>query len=113
MPDVSATTVVDDPTTEVVGVLAEPTHSSRTTPGASARRARRGLLFAVVAVGAALMLFPFFWTIVTSIQADNLLGTPSIIPTDVTLDAYRKLFAAFPFVRALLNSAGLAIASTL
>lgn len=67
-----------------------------------------------VAIGALAMLFPFAWTVVTSLTSGvGLSGTPSLIPEDPTFDAYRVLFERTPFARVVLNSAGLAIATTL
>jgi multiple sugar transport system permease protein len=69
-----------------------------------------------LAVGAALMLFPFIWTIVTSISSNgSVLATPRLIPSHVTLDGYRQLFSnsiGVPIVRVLLNSIVLALVST-
>ncbi len=104
-------TAVRAAATELPAVPAAPPASQPRVAGQ--RRGRRIAVFVAVALGAALMFFPFFWTIVTSIQKDDLLATPSVIPTHVTLDGYRKLFAAFPFGRAALNSMGLAVASML
>ncbi|MDR1431328.1 MAG: carbohydrate ABC transporter permease [Propionibacteriaceae bacterium] len=74
----------------------------------------RGLLWAAVALGAALMLFPFLWTVITSITPQgNLSGGPSLIVQDPTLDAYRELFASIPVGRIVVNSFGVAVASTL
>jgi len=112
MPD-TQTEAVRPVATDVATVLAEPPALRPAGRGAGRRRDRRIALWLLVAVGALLMFFPFYWTIVTSIQSDDLLSTPSVVPQHVTLDGYRKLFTAFPFVRAALNSMGLAVASTL
>jgi multiple sugar transport system permease protein len=67
-----------------------------------------------VAAGAALMLFPFLWTVVTSITPGGTLASgPTLIVRDPTLDAYRALFDAMPMWRIVANSFGIAIASTL
>ncbi|WP_432991678.1 carbohydrate ABC transporter permease [Dactylosporangium sp. CA-233914] len=73
----------------------------------------RRLLIAVLAVGALLMIFPFVWTVVTSITAGgDVLTTPRLIPDKPGLDGYRKLFEALPFWRIALNSLVLAVVST-
>jgi len=77
-------------------------------------RGRGILLHVVIVVGAIVMFFPFLWTIVTSITPGaGLTLTPSLIPTDPSLDAYARLFAERPFLRIMANSLGLALATTL
>jgi multiple sugar transport system permease protein len=67
-----------------------------------------------VALGAAVMLFPFLWTVITSITPQaNLSGGPSLIVNNPTLSAYAALFASVPVVRVVLNSFAVAAASTL
>jgi multiple sugar transport system permease protein len=68
----------------------------------------------LVVLGAALMLFPFLWTVVTSITPGGTLATgPSLIVKDPTLDAYRKLFGSLPVMRIIANSLWIAIATTI
>jgi len=72
------------------------------------------VLWIALAIGALIMLFPFLWTVVTSITPQgNLSGAPSLIVNNPTLDAYRALFAAIPVWRIIANSFGIAIAATL
>jgi len=76
-------------------------------------RGRRYLLLVVVAAGAVAMMFPFLWTVVTSITPDGSLADgPSLIVTNPTLDAYRHLFDALPMARIILNSVLVAVACT-
>lgn len=78
------------------------------------RRATRIVLHAVVIVGAAIMFFPFLWTIITSITPGaGLTVAPALIPTDPSLEAYAQLFAERPFARVVLNSLGIAAVTTL
>jgi multiple sugar transport system permease protein len=78
------------------------------------RRATRIVLHVVVIVGAAIMFFPFLWTIITSITPGaGLTVAPALIPTDPSLDAYAQLFAERPFARVVLNSLGIATITTL
>ncbi len=74
----------------------------------------RWALNALLIAGAAAMLFPFAWTVITSITGDSTLNarTPSLIPAHPTLGSYRQLFNDMDVVRLLGNSAGLAVAST-
>ncbi|MFD2840724.1 carbohydrate ABC transporter permease [Populibacterium corticicola] len=72
------------------------------------------VLHVLVVLGAALMLFPFLWTVVTSITPGGTLATgPSLIVKDPTLDAYRKLFGSLPVMRIIANSLWIAIATTI
>jgi multiple sugar transport system permease protein len=64
-------------------------------------------------VGAIGMVFPFVWTVITSISTGGtVLSSPHLIPEHAGLDGYRKLFDALPFWRIVLNSLGLAVVST-
>ena len=77
------------------------------------RLARRGVLYLVVALGAIAMLFPFLWTVITSITPGGTLSSgPSLVVEDPTLDAYRELFGVMPVWRIVGNSFGIAVATT-
>ncbi|WP_020390536.1 carbohydrate ABC transporter permease [Kribbella catacumbae] len=70
-------------------------------------------LYVAVLVGAAIMLFPFLWTVITSITPEGSLADgPKLVVENPTLDAYRTLLDAIPMWRIILNSLGIAIAST-
>ncbi|WP_024286123.1 carbohydrate ABC transporter permease [Cellulomonas sp. KRMCY2] len=78
------------------------------------RTLRRTALYAGVVLGAVAMLFPFLWTVITSITpGGSLAGGPTLVVENPTLDAYRTLFDAMPMWRIVVNSFGVAIASTL
>lgn len=83
-------------------------------PGHRSRRTLRLVaLYVGVTAGAAAMLFPFLWTLVTSITPSaTLSGGPSLIVEDPTLAPYRTLLEALPMWRIVANSFGIAIAST-
>jgi multiple sugar transport system permease protein len=66
-----------------------------------------------VLVGAAVMLFPFLWTVITSITPEGSLADgPTLFVEDPTLDAYRTLLDSVPMWRIMLNSFGIAVAAT-
>ena len=68
----------------------------------------------VVVIGAVAMFFPFLWTLITSITPGaGLTVTPALWPENPSLEAYTRLFAERPFGRIILNSVGLAVATTL
>jgi multiple sugar transport system permease protein len=78
---------------------------SRTTAG-------RWVLWTVVVLGALVMLFPFLWTVVTSIsKGAGLDATPSLIPHDASFGAYLELFRRTSFGRVVLNSVIIAAAT--
>jgi multiple sugar transport system permease protein len=67
--------------------------------------AGRAGLYLAVALGAGIMLFPFLWTVVTSITpSGSLSGGPSLVVQDPTLDAYRTLADSMPIWRIIANS---------
>ncbi len=89
-----------------VPVTTPPAHRRPVTPG-------RIALYACVTLGAGIMLFPFLWTVITSITPNGTLaGGPSLVVKDPTLDAYRKLVASIPIWRIVANSFGIALAAT-
>lgn len=76
-------------------------------------RLRRVLLLLTVALGAAVMLFPFLWTVITSITPDGSLADgPTLWVDDPTLAAYRSLVDTVPIWRILVNSVVIAFAAT-
>lgn len=76
-------------------------------------RSRGWLLTGALLLGAAMMLFPFLWTLVTSVTpGGSLADGPTLLVEDPTLDAYRVLFDALPMTRIVLNSFFVAVAST-
>jgi len=80
------------------------------------RRALLGwiALHVVIIAGAAVMFFPFLWTLVTSISPGAGLGvTPSLIPENPSFEAYGRLFSELPFLRIVGNSLLLAVITTL
>lgn len=74
---------------------------------------RRVVLYLGLAICALLMLFPFLWTMITSITpSGTLAGGPTLWVKHPTLDAYRTLFDTLPMLRIIVNSFAIAIAST-
>src|SRR5260370_22368646 len=61
---------------------------------------------ALLAGGAALTAFPFFWMLTTSLKplAESYTYPPTVIPSTVTLDSYLRLFRDFEFGRYLVNT---------
>lgn len=89
--------------------MAEPTSGvqPRSAAGTFAR-------YVLLVVGAAIMLFPFLWTVVTSITPEgSLAGGPTLLVENPTLAAYRSMFDALPMWRIVVNSFWIAVLSTL
>lgn len=75
---------------------------------------RTTLLYVVLIVGALIMVFPFVWTVVTSITPGaTLTTTPSLIPDNPSFSPYLELFDRVPFARVIANSLLIAVVSTL
>jgi len=72
-------------------------------------------LHAVLALGAALTVLPLLWMLAASVMPTGEASgvPPRLVPSAVTLEHYRALFARLHLTRAFLNSAGLAAAVTL
>lgn len=76
-------------------------------------RVKRTVLWTVMALGALAMLFPFVWTVVTSISPGaSLTATPKLIPDNPSLSPYLALFTGANFGTAILNSLVIAVASS-
>lgn len=95
-------------------VLASPrSPRSRTSQSTTRNPVRSAAILALVALGAVVMLFPFLWTVITSITPDGSLADgPTLFVDDPTLAAYRELVDAIPIWRILANSFAIAVAST-
>ena len=75
-------------------------------------RADQVMLYVVLIVLAAVMIYPFLWSVTASFKTNRQIfsGNPlDLIPRPATFDNYRQAFALMPFGRFLLNSAMLAI----
>lgn len=64
------------------------------------------IVIIVLTLGSLLMLFPFFWMISTSLKTIGEANAypPTLIPEEVTFDAYKRLFDAMPFFLYLKNT---------
>jgi multiple sugar transport system permease protein len=70
-------------------------------------------LYAALIVGALIMVFPFIWTLVTSVSpGSSLTTTPKLIPDNPSLAPYAELFQRVPFGQVILNSVLIAVVST-
>ncbi|WP_025156413.1 carbohydrate ABC transporter permease [Leifsonia aquatica] len=73
----------------------------------------RVLLYLALIVGALIMIFPFVWTVVTSISPGaSLTTTPKLIPDNPSLAPYAQLFERVPFGQVIVNSLVIAVVST-
>jgi multiple sugar transport system permease protein len=71
-----------------------------------ARRISVPVVGFMLAVGAVLTAFPFFWMLTTSLKPliESYNYPPTVFPTAPTLDSYKSLFNDFDFGRYLLNT---------
>ena len=70
-------------------------------------RALNASVYAMLAVWALVVIFPFYWMILTSIKeyaSYNAEVVPQFIPTSPTLENYFKAFSAVPLARYFLNT---------
>jgi multiple sugar transport system permease protein len=73
-----------------------------------------GFVMVILLAGAVVMLFPFLWTVVTSITPEgSLAGGPTLFVKNPTLAAYRTLLETLPMWRIVANSLWVAVVSTL
>jgi multiple sugar transport system permease protein len=79
-----------------------------------AGRARRGLLYLLLVLGAMTTLFPFLWMVSTSLKPDLAVfqTPPQLIPKPFEPQNYRNVATIFPIWRFLLNSCIVAFFST-
>lgn len=70
--------------------------------------------WAVLGLGAVIMLLPFVWMVSTSLKTGDatFVMPPQLIPSAPTLANYGKIFAAVPMAQFLLNSVFVSVTST-
>ena len=80
------------------------------------RAARKTGFFLLLALFVLVSLFPFYWIVITSLKttAEYNQGTCSLLPAGhVTMSNYVDDFTQPDFIRALLNSVGVSLATTI
>jgi multiple sugar transport system permease protein len=68
------------------------------------RRIRVSLLYAALTTAAIVVLFPFFWMMVTAFKQPGTEFDPNFLPAHPTLDNFRRVLSEFGFMRYFLNS---------
>ncbi len=88
-----------------------PVHGSTSSEDRPVRRRRRSRFgrlagWLVLGVLAVSMVFPFVWSVSTSLQTNETLlqVPPQLVPESPSLDAYRELREVIPFTRMVINS---------
>jgi len=73
------------------------------------------LIHAVLSLGAVFMLLPMLWMLATSFKLPGEIAVwpPHLLPATPTLENYRGLFQAAPFLRFFGNSVFISVASTI
>jgi multiple sugar transport system permease protein len=79
------------------------------------KRLSKTAYYLIATILALIAMVPFFWMISTSFKSRGTLMNLPIewIPSEPTLDAYRRVFTQFPFGRAIFNSLFIAVSYTL
>mgnify|MGYP005845415149 FL=1 len=82
------------------------------TPVGAAKSLVSYLLLAVMLI---FLLFPFYWTFVTSVKPESELygKTVTYWPKQATVESYRRLFSDYNFIRPMTNSLIVAASTTL
>lgn len=74
---------------------------------------REVIVLSITAIALLLIVFPFAWMVLTSLRpAAQMFDTDTVLPSSLTLDNYRRLFADGAFSRYLFNSALVSIVAT-
>ncbi len=70
------------------------------------KRLKRSALYLVLAVGAAIMVLPFVWMLLSSFKTAAEVNTtpPTVFPNRFTFENYRYAFEKAPFARYFINS---------
>ena len=89
-------------------------HQKHTQSISWQKRLRQTLLF-IVALGVALgVIFPYYWMIVSALKAGSLYEwPPSLIPSSLSLAAFKRAVLDYPILRWFRNSSLVALATTL
>ncbi|MBD3368614.1 MAG: ABC transporter permease subunit [Candidatus Eisenbacteria bacterium] len=82
------------------------------TPQAKTR-IRKIAVYVGLTAAAVVVLFPFFWMIVTSIKQPGQAFTPNIFPENPTLDNFQRVLSEFGFARYFVNSVIVATSAAL
>ncbi len=71
---------------------------------AGATIARRTVLYVGLTVAAVVVLFPFFWMVVTAFKQPGQAFSPEIFPSKPTLENFRRVLSDYGFARYFVNS---------
>lgn len=98
--------------------MAELAHAPAMALGATRIKPRLAVAdlatYAILILGAGIMLLPFAWMLATSLKTAGatFVMPPQLIPDPVTLDNYGKVFASAPVLTFLFNSVFVSVTST-
>ena len=79
------------------------------------RRASKGVIYALLAIWALIVLFPFYWMILTSLKSYSQYSSefiPQLITLNPTLENYLTAFSAVPLADYLVNTVIFTVATT-
>jgi multiple sugar transport system permease protein len=72
---------------------------------------RTAVLYAALTLAAIVVLFPFFWMLVTAFKMPGHAFDPEILPRPATLDNFKKVFTEYGFIRYFMNSGIVSVSS--
>ena len=81
-------------------------------PQTGAAAARRTLVYVGLTVAAAVVLFPFFWMVVTAFKEPGQAFSQEILPSKPTLENFRRVLSDYGFARYFVNSVQMSRATT-
>jgi multiple sugar transport system permease protein len=99
-------------TTAEVPTAAEETRAAKRTKKGPAGPATPWWMWLAIAAIVLFCLFPFYWLVSISLKTGEDLRSGSLFPQNPSLSNYESIFRNDDFVRALLNSAVVSIATT-
>ncbi len=62
------------------------------------------LRYLILALTALVFIYPFLWMIVATVRPENEIGLLSLIPSQISLESYVRVFEKIPILRAFANS---------
>lgn len=85
--------------------VAVPVPSVRTMTRKRSKRMRDVSTYTILSIGGLLMLFPFFWMVVTSFKPleETRAYPPTIVPKNFTFENYTGIWSQYPFRDWLIN----------
>ena len=62
------------------------------------------LRYTILTIAALVFIYPFFWMIMATLKPEAEIGNLALLPSEITLQSYAKVFEKIPIIRAFANS---------